>query len=431
MRGQPPSSILFRIAAASLVLGGLSQAQMGHVLNGVGPVNQSMAGASTALPIDASGALQWNPGAISGLKHNAFAFGFELLKPNTSVKSSVMGGALSGSSSSDAGESAIPSFGMVYHVPDSPWTLGMGAFGISGFGVDYGASNSNPILMAPPNGFGSVYSQFQMLQLAPTISYQVDDHWSVGFSPTINQGQLAVNPGCFAAPDDANGDSVATYPDARSAAKSWGFGAQVGVYYQGDAGWNFGASYKSKQDFSAYNYNSTDEVGNPRSISLDLDFPSIASLGVGYEGLERWKFAADLRYIDYENTSGFEPSSFRPDFSVSGFGWDSIMVAAIGAQYELSESLRFRAGYSYNDNPIPDANSTFNLPAPAVVQHHLAVGMSYCFHESSCIDLAYRHGFENSVSGPISHPTMGVVPGSNVENSLSTDSVLLGFRVSF
>lgn len=432
-RHQPPSRKFIFLAAASFVLGGISQAQMGHVLNGVGPVNQSMAGAATAMPIDASGAVQWNPGAISGLEHNEFAFGFELLKPEAQVTSTVpsMGGPVTDSSKSDAGESGIPSFGMVYHLEDSKWTLGLGAFGISGFGVDYAASNSNPILMAPPNGFGSVYSQFQMLQIAPTFSYQVNDNWSVGFAPTINQGQLAVNPGCFAAPDDANGDMVATYPDARSAAKSWGFGGQLGVYYQGDSGWNFGGSYKSKQIFEDYRYNSTDEVGNPRSIELDLDFPSIASLGVGYEGLEKWKFAGDLRYIDYEGTDGFDEASFRPDYSVNGFGWDSILVLALGVQYELNDAWKLRAGYSFNENPIPDANSTFNLPAPAVIQQHIAIGASYCFRENSCIDIGYRHGFENSISGPIAHPTMGEIPQSNVENSLSTDSLLLGFRVSF
>jgi len=396
-------------------------------------VNQSMAGAGTALPLDASGALQWNPAAISGLDHNEFAFGFELLIPSASVSSTAPspGGPISGSSSSDAGPSAIPSFGMVFHIPDSDWTLGLGAFGVSGFGVDYGASTTNPILMPPPNGFGSVYSQFQMMQIVPTVSYQMTDEWSFGFAPTINQGQLAVNPGCFAAPDDANGDGSPTYPDARSAAKSWGFGAQAGVYYAGKSGWNFGASYKSRQYFDDYTYNSTDELGNPREISLDLDFPSIASVGVGYEGMEHWKFAGDVRYMDYASTSGFDPASFNDDFSVNGFGWDSIMVLAFGAEYELSSKWKLRGGYSFNENPIPDANSTFNIPAPAVIQHHAAVGASYHFHSNSSLDLAYRHGFENSVSGPIAHPTMGEIPGSSVENSLSTDSLLLGFRMSF
>ena len=40
-------------------------AQAGHIMQGVGAVNMSMGGASTAQPLDISGALQWNPAAIS------------------------------------------------------------------------------------------------------------------------------------------------------------------------------------------------------------------------------------------------------------------------------------------------------------------------------------------------------------------------------
>jgi len=45
--------------------------------------------------------------------------------------------------------------------------------------------------------------------------------------------------------------------------------------------------------------------------------------------------------------------------------------------------------------------------------------------------LAYRHGFENSISGPMGHPSMGTVPGTEVKNTMSTDSFLIGFRVNF
>ena len=40
-------------------------AQAGHIMQGVGAVNMSMGGAATAQPLDISGALQWNPAAIS------------------------------------------------------------------------------------------------------------------------------------------------------------------------------------------------------------------------------------------------------------------------------------------------------------------------------------------------------------------------------
>ena len=39
--------------------------QAGHVMQGVGAVNMSMGGAATGQPLDISGALQWNPAAIS------------------------------------------------------------------------------------------------------------------------------------------------------------------------------------------------------------------------------------------------------------------------------------------------------------------------------------------------------------------------------
>ena len=39
--------------------------QAGHIMQGVGAVNMSMGGASTAQPLDISGAMQWNPAALS------------------------------------------------------------------------------------------------------------------------------------------------------------------------------------------------------------------------------------------------------------------------------------------------------------------------------------------------------------------------------
>ena len=44
-----------------------ARAQYGIVLPGAGPVNRSMGGAAIATALDATGALLWNPAAISGL----------------------------------------------------------------------------------------------------------------------------------------------------------------------------------------------------------------------------------------------------------------------------------------------------------------------------------------------------------------------------
>ena len=66
--------------------------QAGVILTGQGAINRSMAGASTAAPIDASGALYWNPAAITGLNRSEMEFGLEGLYPQTEVSSTVAAG---------------------------------------------------------------------------------------------------------------------------------------------------------------------------------------------------------------------------------------------------------------------------------------------------------------------------------------------------
>src|ERR1700724_1691834 len=80
--------------ATNLVSSPLCTAQEGIVLTGAGAVNRSMGGAATAAPIDATGALYWNPASITGLKRSEMEFGMELLFPHTTLSSSVPAGAL-------------------------------------------------------------------------------------------------------------------------------------------------------------------------------------------------------------------------------------------------------------------------------------------------------------------------------------------------
>lgn len=397
-------------------------------MNGVGAVNQSMAGATVGAPIDPSGTLNWNPAGINALGCCEFQFGFELFQSNLDISSSITSpGPMSGTTPSDVGTSPIPSFAFTYGEKDSPWIFGLAAYGMAGFGTNFAASTTNPIFMPQPNGFGAVYSDFQLLQLSPTVGYRINKQWSVGFSPTIDRAQLTVDPAAFATPN-SNG----TYPSAAHADESWGWGLQFGVLWEVNEAWTIGASYKSTQWFNEFSWNSADQNGLPRNLRFDMDFPAIASLGFGYTGFENWTIALDLRYIDYESTDGFQAAGFNPDGSVTGFGWDSIIVVALGAQWQINDKFSVRGGFSFNQNPIPDENTFYNVPAPAIIQAHLGLGASFRVNESMTLDLAYTHGFNNSVEGPMYNPMVsGGVPGTNVKAEMSTDSLIFGVRVTF
>jgi long-chain fatty acid transport protein len=404
-----------------------AQAQLGMFFTGAGAVNRSMGGASTAAPIDASGALYWNPATISALPSSSIDFGVELLYPQTRLSSSVTGlGA--GSDRGDDGVFAIPSMALVYKPCDSPFTYGLGVFTVGGFGVNYPSSANNPILTPqPPNGagLGSIYSNLQVLEMTPTVSVQVTDRLSIGGGPTLTMTHLEADP-LFIADPNGNG----AYPPGTHTRMSWGGGFQVGAYYTLDGGWSLGASFKSTQWMEAFHYQTVDLNGLPRNVAYTFNIPMITSLGIGYTGIERWTFAADFRYVDYGNTEGFKQSGFSPTGAVQGLGWRSVFATAFGAQYQMSDSLSVRMGYSFNQNPIPADQSSFNVASPVILEHTVYLGASYHVTEALSLSLAYIHGFQNSSEGPLVTPG-GPVPGTSVRNTTSADALILGATVKF
>ncbi|HZU38856.1 MAG TPA: outer membrane protein transport protein, partial [Gemmataceae bacterium] len=195
----------FSLLTAAL-LSGPAFGQTGYILNGQGPVNRSMGGASTAAPIDASGALYWNPASISGLPGSELEAGAELLYIRTKLSSSIPAGSLgfgfppvglSGSTNGDDGVFPLPNIGLVYKPEASDITYGFGTFLLGGFGNNYPGSTTNPILTPqPPGGLGvgPIFVQLQIMQMAPTVAVQLTDHLSIGVAPTLDMAQLQADP---------------------------------------------------------------------------------------------------------------------------------------------------------------------------------------------------------------------------------------------
>lgn len=406
------------VCAASMV-----QAQ-GIVLPGAGPVNRSMSGVATATPLDAAGAMLWNPGTISALNSSEILFGVEFIDSNTNLASSV--GPFSGSTDSNSGIKTLPTVALVWKPTDSDWTFGLGALGIGGFGVDYAASTTNPVLFPQPNGTGALYSRLSILQIVPTASYQLTDKFSIGFSPTATIADLQLDP-FFAAPPGPDG-----YPSAVNSRNFWGLGFQVGAYLKTDAFWNFGFSYKSPQWFETFEFNTTTGTpAVPQTLSVDTQFPAIYSLGTSYTGFERWIFGFDMRYIDYASTGVFgDPIGYTPQGAATGLGWKSVFSFANALQYQWSKSVSLRAGYMYNQNPIPEEATSANIQSSALYTNSMSLGGSMNITRNMVAHAAWVHSFELSSTGQLLTPA-GPVPGSVVRLTQENDALVGGVTVKF
>ena len=439
----PPKNrtALLLFAMAELAMPLTSLHGQGIALPAAGAINQSMGGAATGCVLSAAGALYWNPATIGQLEQSEAEFGLGIALPQSSLSSRLPANSLgpgsppfdlSGDSASDSGAMPVPMMAFVRRSNETPFDFGIGIFPIGGFGVNYAASYTNPILTPQPPigaGLGRVFSDSQTLQFAPTVSCQVTEQLAVGVAPTATMARVLADPLFLAPPVDAAGDA-SFYMPGTGTRFHWGAGFQIGAFYAASPSWTLGASLKSPQWFEPLVYNSQDQLGRPLIAEVDFDYPLIASFGIGYGGLADTTVAWDVRYIDYSHTDGFKDSGFRSDGAVAGLGWESIFAMAVGIQRRLSERVTARVGYSYNDNPIPHEQSQFNVASPLIIEHLASIGMTILLGESWDATLAYTHGFENSITGPFETP-FGQILGSSVTSRVSSDLLTAGLRVRF
>jgi len=417
-----------------------AHATNGHLLHGIGPVNEALGGAGIATSIDAIGSNANNVSSIAFIDGNSIEFGAGVFIPDRSYFASVAGFA-AGSVSSQTDAAVLPSFGIVYHLNDS-WTFGFTGVGIAGFGVNYpanlpnGSGNFNPLAVPQSfGGFGAVYSSYQLLQMTPSVSYRILPELSVGVGADIDWSALGADP-FPATPPNTSG-----YPTATHTASAWGGGFTLGADYKALSNLALGLVFKSPQWFNSFQWVSQYPDGTPTHLHYNLGYPLVAGAGLSYLPADKWLLASDVKWINYSDTQGFSKGGFASTPQgpyVRGFGWNDIWTVGLGAQYQALPALALRLGYNYGQSPISSDNQFINVFAPAIVEHHLTAGLGIKLTSQITINLAYYHGFENSESGPVISPGRPgyppinqPVPGTKVTNTLSEDSVSMQVAVKF
>jgi long-chain fatty acid transport protein len=414
--------------------------QAGHIMQGVGAVNMSMGGASTAQPLDISGALHWNPASISVFDDKIIKLDIGLFFSSPELFSTVpefdstgqpTGNFFSGNTEDDRGVSPMPALAIVWGKEGSKHTFGASAFGISGFGVTFPESMTNPINMPQPNGFGRIESDYILLQIGATWAYELSDTFSIGVEPTFNYSTLELAPNPTANPNGSG------YPTTDKATAT-GFGAQFGLFFDSGSGFKAGASYKTTQKFSEFEFENTYLDNSTAKNNFQMDYPAILSFGLGYSN-SAIDLALDYRMVDYENTDGFSETGWTPTASVAGFGWENISILSAGIQYKGVEKLPIRLGYTYSSNPIPKDVAFFNIPATAIIKNAFQLGFSYEANANWRLDAVYHYGASgDATKGQVLNPMfigagnpLGAIPGSEVSYDMTTSMIQFGVSYKF
>ena len=364
------------MATSVIFFAGSASATNGMRMTGFGPVQNSMGGAGAGATLDGATML-YNPAGLTGLARE-LQIGGGWFMPTVSYRATEsqlppgFTGAVVGQPGvaigSRSGGSPIPTLTVVLPLDDR-LTFGIGAFGVSGMGVDY-----------PVNLYGGrTFTSYLQARITPALAYRVSDLLSVGLTINAMAAQMKW--------DVAQGFGQQLHDTATSP----GIGATLGVKLTPTQWLSIGAAYESKSWFRDFSFGVPAHKGvDPATFQpvpfpastdkLTFNQPMSATLGLAVMPVEELLIATDVQWINWSDTNGAD----RPGFSANksgampwDMGWSNQWVFKVGAQVKVRSDLRLRGGYNYGKMPL-DANCAFeNLAFPAVAEHHHSAGVGY------------------------------------------------------
>ena len=368
-------------------LAGSSYATNGYFGHGYGMKAKGMAGAATASSDDAFFGAN-NP-AAAAFAGNRFDLGVDLFSPIR--EATATGGTSFASGESDSNYFLVPELGYNKMV-NSNLALGVTVYGNGGMNTDYPTTGGANIL----GGSTSLGVDLMQLIIAPTAAYKVNANHSIGISPLLGYQRFKAEGLQGFAPISSSSANLTNngYDNA------FGYGVRVGYMGKITPTVTIGAAYASKMEFEEF-----DKYRGLFAEQGDLDIPENYNLGVSWQATPAVKLSLDYQRINY----GDVKSVANPSAGLGGplgaangpgFGWSSIDIWKLGAQWQAMPNLTLRAGINVGGNPIKSADASFNTLAPGVVTMHYTVGGTYALSKDLDLTVAYMNAPSNSVTGP-------------------------------
>ncbi len=329
---------------------------------------------------DDPGAVSINPAGLARLERPTIAGGFMGIDPG--VDHTAIDGR------KDAlGDDGFypPSFFAACNMGGRGWAFGIGVHSPFGLGTSW-----------PVDGFAryaSTKTGIQLVDVNPALAYRLMDRLYVGlgldyYASSMTMERLVPWGAMTAA---ATGDpGQADIPDGlfRMKADGRGWGFDAGVLYQFDDRYAIGLAYRSPVKID---YSGEVALHGIGGIGLDqyrgveytttgtsaLRYPAVFQTGVSYRPVPALVVEADLEWIGW---SSFDKLAldFETGLTDKTYvkNWKDTLSLRLGAEYAAGPAVKLRAGYLYEQSPVPDAHFDTLMP-DGRRRHGFSAGAGY------------------------------------------------------
>jgi long-chain fatty acid transport protein len=384
----------------------------------------AFAGAA-AIAEDAS-TIFFNPAGMSYLPNSQFVAAGQAIKPTASFNnndSKTIGPlgtpvSMRGGNGGDPGSWAfLPNFYYAKAVTDSIH-LGLGVN--SPFGLETQYDNGWA------GRYQALKSQLQTININPSVSFKANDRLSLGaginiqYADTTLSNALDVGTICYGKVNPATCGAMGLTPQNSDGNVSingndWGVGYNLGVIFRPIESTRIGIAYRSRISYILRGNATFSNIATPLAgafpnsvVTANFVVPDSVSSSLVHQLNNQWDILADATWTHWSlfkqlkvvETSGVVLNN-QPE------NWQDTMRYSIGASYRYTEKLKFRVGSAYDQTPVKDAYRTARIPDNNRIW--MSVGANYKLSSSNSFDAGYTHVFINNAS--INQGAVGTVTG--------------------
>ncbi len=236
----------------------------------------------------------------------------------------------------------------------------------------------------------------QAIFIQPTISFKIEDVFSIGGGPIFVQGSVNFNRNLTPNPLlSSNGSGTDVTLDATGISAT---GYNVGMMFKLTNQVTLGMDYRSEIIMEARGGDATfadvpaiaSGTFTNTTFSADLPLPAELTAGISYKPSDKWLFAFDYNYtkwdvyesldVDFENTL---PTSINPR------NYKNASTFRFGAQYKATEKFTLRGGYYIDESPVQDGYFAPETPRNDSVGY--TGGLTYQVNSKLGIDMSFLY----------------------------------------
>ncbi len=305
---------------------------------------------------------------------------------------------------------AVPQFFAAYTPPDQLLSFGLGIY------APYGLGGSWP----QDTGFRAVAisGSLTYLRINPAVALKVAPNLFVGAGLEVDYGSIELEQGLLR--------TERPFANVfKFSGNAWAPGYNLGALWQPHEKVSLGLTFRSATSLDIQGHTEIQQqpiiARTERTAQAGFDFPLEAALGLSFRPTPKWNLEFNADFTGWSSFDTVTIDQQAPPFPIRQnvpvtLKWQDSWMYSFGVTRYFEKGWHVSAGYTFNENSVPDAYYT---PLAADLDRHFfAVGAGFRGKRYN-FDIAYQFGYgpDRTVIGSTPSSTPGRFVGQNADGT--------------